>query len=96
MTDMVVLAFDSEKGADQGRQKLVELNNEYLLNLVDAVEVVRLADRKVRGAYTRSNPTGKYEAQENKLLGCNFFYIVKHESAARGNTLMSLSWDDSA
>lgn len=48
MTDMVVLAFDSEKGADQGRQKLVELNNEYLLNLVDAVEVVRLANGKVK------------------------------------------------
>jgi len=43
LTDMAMLAFDSETGADKGRQKLVELNNEYLLNLVDAVEVVRHA-----------------------------------------------------
>jgi len=48
LTDMVVLAFDSENGADQGRQKLVELNNEYVLNLVDAVEVIRHADNKVK------------------------------------------------
>ncbi len=48
MTDMVVLAFDGENGADQGRQKLVELNNQYVLNLVDAVEVVRHADGKVK------------------------------------------------
>jgi len=48
MTDMVVLAFDGETGADQGRQKLVELNNQYVLNLVDAVEVVRHADGKIK------------------------------------------------
>jgi uncharacterized membrane protein len=45
---MVVLAFDNENGADQGRQKLVELNNQYVLNLADAVEVVRHADGKVK------------------------------------------------
>ena len=48
MTDMVVLAFDSEGGADMGRQKLVELDNEYALNLVDAVEVIRHTDGKVK------------------------------------------------
>jgi len=48
LTDMVVLAFDSEDGADEGRQKLVELNDEYVLNLVDAVEVVRHTDGKVK------------------------------------------------
>jgi uncharacterized membrane protein len=45
---MVVLAFDSENGADQGRQKLIELNNQYVLDLVDAVEVVRGADGKIK------------------------------------------------
>jgi len=45
---MVVLAFDSEDGAEQGRNKLVELNNQYMLNLVDAVQVVRHADGKVK------------------------------------------------
>jgi uncharacterized membrane protein len=45
---MVVLAFDGENGADWGRQKLIELNNEYVLSLVDAVEVVRHADGKVK------------------------------------------------
>jgi len=48
LTDMVVLAFESENGADQGRQKLIELNNQYVLNLVDAVEVVRHADGKIK------------------------------------------------
>jgi uncharacterized membrane protein len=51
---MVVLAFDGENGADQGREKLVELNNEYLLNLVDATEVVRRADNKVKVKNLRS------------------------------------------
>jgi len=51
---MVVLAFDSETGADQGRQKLVELNNQYVLNLVDATEVVRHADNKVKVKNLRS------------------------------------------
>ncbi len=35
MTDMVVLAFENEGGADMGREKLEELNDEYALNLVD-------------------------------------------------------------
>ncbi len=48
MTDMVVLAFDNEGGADMGRQKLEELNDEYELNLVDAVEVIRHTDGKVK------------------------------------------------
>jgi len=48
LTDMVVLAFDSENGAEQGRQKLIELNNEYVLNLDDAVELsgIRMARLK--------------------------------------------------
>ena len=54
MTDMVVLAFDSETGADQGREKLVELNNQYVLNLVDATEVIRHADNKVKVKNLRS------------------------------------------
>ena len=48
MTDMVVLAFDSEGGADMGREKLVELNNDYELNLINAVEVVRHTDGKIK------------------------------------------------
>jgi uncharacterized membrane protein len=48
LTDMVVLAFDSEGGADMGREKLVELNDEYVLNLVDAVEVVRHSNGKIK------------------------------------------------
>ena len=45
---MVVLAFDSEGGADMGREKLVEPNNDYELNLVNAVEVVRHKDGKIK------------------------------------------------
>jgi len=54
MTDMVVLAFDTEDGAEQGRNKLIELNNQYMLNLVDAVQVVRHADGKVKVKPLRS------------------------------------------
>jgi len=48
LVDMVVLAFDTEDGALQASNKLVELNNQYLLNLADAVQVVRHADGKVK------------------------------------------------
>jgi len=51
---MVVLAFDAEDGAEQARNKLVELNNQYVLNLVDAVQVVRHADGKVKVKPLRS------------------------------------------
>lgn len=48
MTDMVVLGFDTADGAHQAREKLVELNDQYLLKLDQAVEVVRNADGKVK------------------------------------------------
>jgi uncharacterized membrane protein len=48
LTDMIVLAFSGEDGADQGRKKLVELNDEYMLDLADAVEVVRTTDGKIK------------------------------------------------
>ena len=54
MTDMVVLAFENEGGADMGRQKLVELNDEYVLNLVDAVEVIRHTNGKIKVKDIRS------------------------------------------
>ena len=48
MTDMVVLVFDSENAADQGRPRLAELNRNYPLDLIDAVEVVRHTDGKFK------------------------------------------------
>jgi uncharacterized membrane protein len=48
LVDMIVLAFDTEYGADEGRRKLIELNNEYVLNLKDAVEVVRGSNGRVK------------------------------------------------
>jgi uncharacterized membrane protein len=48
MTDLVVLAFDAEDTAEQVRNKLVDLNKQYLLNLREAVEVVRHSDGKVK------------------------------------------------
>jgi len=51
---MVVLAFDNEDGADMGREKLVELNNDYELYLVNAVEVVRHKDGKIKVKDIRS------------------------------------------
>ena len=48
MTDMVVLAFENEGGADMGRERLEKLNDEYVLDLVDAVEVVRHSNGKIK------------------------------------------------
>jgi uncharacterized membrane protein len=54
MTDMVVLAFDNEDSANNARNKLVELNQQYLLNLDQAVEVVRKADGQIKIKEERS------------------------------------------
>jgi len=48
MTDMVVLAFDGEDTATQVRNKLVELNKQYLLQLDSVAEVVRKSDGQVK------------------------------------------------
>jgi uncharacterized membrane protein len=48
MTDMLVLAFDGVDTADKARNTLIELNNQYLLNLNQAVEVVRAEDGQVK------------------------------------------------
>jgi uncharacterized membrane protein len=54
MTDMVVLAFDTPDGAHQAREKLIELNNEFLLKLDQAVEVIRKDDGQVKIKEERS------------------------------------------
>jgi len=48
MTDMLVLAFDNIDGADNVKNKLVELNAQFLLKLDQIVEVVRKADGQVK------------------------------------------------
>ena len=48
MTDMLVLAFDNIDGADNVKNKLVELNSQFLLKLDQIVEVVRKADGQVK------------------------------------------------
>lgn len=48
MTDMVVQAFDALDGAHNCRDELVELNNEFLLRLDQAVEVVRNSNGQVK------------------------------------------------
>jgi uncharacterized membrane protein len=48
MTDMLVLAFDNIDGASNVKNKLVELNTQFLLKLDQIVEVVRKADGQVK------------------------------------------------
>ena len=48
MTDMLVLAFDNIDGADNVKNKLVELNTQFLLKLDQLVEVVRKPDGQVK------------------------------------------------
>lgn len=48
MTDMVVLAFDGVDTADKAKDKLIDLNDQFLLNLNQAVAVVRNPDGQVK------------------------------------------------
>ena len=48
MSDLIVLAFDNEKGAFQMRDKLFQLQKQHLIQLADAAVVVRKPDGKVK------------------------------------------------
>ena len=48
MSDLVVLAFDSEDGALQLRDKLMGLQKQQIIELADAAVVVRKEDGKVK------------------------------------------------
>ena len=48
MSDLVVLAFDSESGAMQLRDKLLSLQKQQIIDLADAAVVVRRQDGKVK------------------------------------------------
>jgi uncharacterized membrane protein len=48
MADLVIIAYDSEEKAEAARQKLLELQKEYLIELGDAVVAVRRADGNVK------------------------------------------------
>lgn len=48
MTDLIVVAFDNETGAEQMRDALVGMQKRHLLTLEDAAVVVRKQDGKVK------------------------------------------------
>lgn len=48
MSDLVVLAFDSEQGAEQVRDVLAGMQQRHLITLADAAVVVRKQDGKVK------------------------------------------------
>ena len=48
MTDLVIIAYDSEATAEAARKKLFELQKEYLIELGDAVVAVRQQDGSVK------------------------------------------------
>lgn len=48
MSDLVVVAFDTETGAEELRDEMVRLQKEYLVKLEDAAIVVRRQDGKVK------------------------------------------------
>jgi uncharacterized membrane protein len=48
MSDLIVLAFDSEDGAVQVRDKLVAMQKQHIISLADAAVVVRRQDGKVK------------------------------------------------
>jgi uncharacterized membrane protein len=48
MTEMLVLSCDTEEGADEARNKILELDKQYLFGLDQVVEVVRHKDGRVK------------------------------------------------
>ncbi|MCD8350684.1 MAG: DUF1269 domain-containing protein [Planctomycetaceae bacterium] len=48
MSDLIVVAYNSEEEANQVRAKLMKLTKEYLLELEDAVVAVKKQDGKVK------------------------------------------------
>jgi uncharacterized membrane protein len=48
MSDLIVVAFDSEVGAEEMRAAMVQLQKEYIVELADAAVVVRTLDGKIR------------------------------------------------
>ncbi len=48
MSDLIVLAFDSEDGAIQMRDKVVSLQKQHIIELADAAVVIRRQDGKVK------------------------------------------------
>jgi uncharacterized membrane protein len=48
LSDLVVLAFDTETGAEQLRDDLIQLQKEHLIGLEDAAVAVRHQDGKVK------------------------------------------------
>ena len=48
MSDLVILAFDTETGAGQMRNDLLKLEKEHLIGLEDAAVIVRNKDGKVK------------------------------------------------
>ncbi|VTZ27066.1 Uncharacterized membrane protein [Methylocella tundrae] len=48
MNDLLVIAFSSEQKAEEVRQKLFELQKEYLIELGDAVVAVKHEDGKIK------------------------------------------------
>ena len=48
MNDLLVIAFPSEQKAEEVRQKLFELQKEYLIELGDAVVAVKEEDGKIK------------------------------------------------
>lgn len=48
MSDLIVVAYDSEDQANEVRTKLMKLTKEYLLELEDAVIAVKKTDGKVK------------------------------------------------
>lgn len=48
MADLIIIAYEAEEKAEAARKKLLELQNEYLIELGDAVVAVRQPDGNVK------------------------------------------------
>ena len=68
MADLVEIAFPSEEKAEQVRQKLLDMQKEYLIELSDAVIAVKQPNGHVK-LNQLFNPTATGAALRN-ILGC--------------------------
>src|SRR5262249_11649278 len=74
MSDLLVIAFPTEEKAEEVRKKLLEMQQEYLIELGDAVIAVKQADGHVQ-LHQLSHPTGSgaaYGALWGTLIGMLF------------------------
>src|SRR6516165_9732363 len=100
MADLVEITFPSEEKAEQVRQKLLDMQNEYLIELADAVIAVKQPNGRVK-LNQLFNPTAS-GAVSGTFWGALFVLVRKMTTdkvlaalQGEGGTVIRTSFDES-